>query len=1067
MITSLLASTLLTGVVEAADYPDVEYRLQLDDYSINTVDYQFPSGLRILFQEDNTQPIVSITNWFDRGSIYDGVNEHGESVEGIAHAVEHLAFRAKHGDLPKNWDVINQLGGILNASTSREWTNYMTIAPVDSAIPLLRIEALRLADGVAGVTEADIESEKSIVRNELRMGYESGANGSAAIRTAFVHVPKLLYPEGHAYESTTIGSHETIGNITLSAVQRYVEENYRPEFSTIVMVGAIDTNGDDFLTDENGDFVLNEAGEKIRASVPPFNMIMDAFVGIEHLLMTPEDAAKYQELTDEQEQIAFLNEWFPRLEEYIVASAQKPPEPRVDCDNREEPPEPRVPYYLNRDNVLKISGMVDYPTAIAAWTMPSGYCDDDTLKSVAANMLGNYVYQTLDPEFDPTSQEREIENFGCFADVDKRSTIIMCMVEKGSISKLSAERILDKIGDALYLQWQPIDQISKPFVDASFTSARMSFMSDVLGMTDNVASLWGRATIVSQHTHYTGSPAFFSDTINSYNNVEFEPIRELAQKYLTRERMVGMVIEPMDQEARERLEASASDADQNNEVAGEHRSKDDRSRQLFDPESLTPEVIESVAVVPDAELIHQFVLDNGLQVSIMNHGEAPLVKIGLEVVGSNSTAPVYGLNSLAENLYDTAKISRRDNAENPMAVAGSVYRTSNMIYASGSSANLEALLHKTRRYLGDYDWKMANKSQRIKGWKNGMLSRGKKPEEWATRMRTARLFPDHIYGTWMNRGHYDTLAEAGTLSALKEWTATKWQPANAHLVIVGKIEDVDSAEALTRSYFESWTYDGSGTPGAIVLPGAPSALPERQVLLFDKPIATQSKVRLTCQIKKENELDRAQASVIGEALTFLAFERLREEKGITYGAYASPYMYDGDAGQLAISSVIQNSGVAFGVQTMFDLVSEARNSELSDDFIATNKWNVARTMVTSQQSGDQMLTTLLGPGRNNIAYYEQYPRSLATVSAASIADMMEPCEGHEIVTVVGPVSQLTGQLDEAGIAYEVVDWEGLYESMLTKKELKKYRKAKAKAEKKAAKAEAKEEAAGETEGAAE
>jgi predicted Zn-dependent peptidase len=627
---------------------------------------------------------------------------------------------------------------------------------------------------------------------------------------------------------------------------------------------------------------------------------------------------------------------------------------------------------------------------------------------------------------------------------------VMCMVEVGAVSTITAERTLDKIGDALYLQWQPIDQISRPFIDASFAEARLSFMSDVLGMTDNVASLWGRATIVSQHAHYTGSPAFFSDTINSYNQVQFEPIRELAQKYLTRERMVGMVIEPMDEEARERLEASASEADKENEVAGEHRAKDDRSRQLFDPESLTPEVIEAVAVVPDSDSIHQFTLDNGLQVSIMNHGEAPLVKIGLEVVGGDTTAPVYGLNKLAEELYYTAKASRQDSEENPLAIAGGVYRSGNMIYASGSSGNLEALMHKTRRYLEDYDWQMADKAQTIKKWKGGVLGAGKKPENWASRLRSERLFPDHVYGTWMNRDDYEVLSDAGSLSALKEWTATKWQPANAHLVIVGKIEDVEAAEQFARTFFDGWEYTGSGTPGQITEPGAPTAQPERQVLLFDKPIATQSKVQLSCQITKDDELDGAHASVLGEALTFLAFERLREEKGLTYGAYAYPRLYSGDAGELIIASVIQNNGVSIGVQTMFDLVSEAANSELSDDFIATNKWNVARTMVTGQQSGDQMLSTLLRPGRGNIAYYEALPNALAHVSAASIAELMEPCLGHEIVTVVGPVNQLTGPLDEAGIAYEVIDWEGLYESQLNKKELKKYRKAKAKAEKKAA-----------------
>jgi predicted Zn-dependent peptidase len=75
----------------------------------------FPSGLRILFQSERSQPIVAITSVIDSG----GSNDQ-PGYEGIAHVIEHLNFRAKHGDLPKNWDTILELGGDLNAST---WPN--------------------------------------------------------------------------------------------------------------------------------------------------------------------------------------------------------------------------------------------------------------------------------------------------------------------------------------------------------------------------------------------------------------------------------------------------------------------------------------------------------------------------------------------------------------------------------------------------------------------------------------------------------------------------------------------------------------------------------------------------------------------------------------------------------------------------------------------------------------------------------------------------------------------------------------------------------------------------------
>lgn len=1021
LLPLLVAAALAPGAAHAADIPNVEYQLQLDRYDIQTVDYRFPSGLRILFQADHTQPIVSITNWIDRGSVVDGVNEDGESVEGIAHTVEHLAFRAKHGDLPKNWDVINQLGGILNASTSSEWTNYMTVAPVDAAVPLLRIEALRLADGIRGVTPEDVEAEKSIVRNELRMGYESGANGSAAVRTALVHLPKLMYPEGHIYRNTTIGTHETIGNITYEAVKRYVDENYRPEFSTIAVVG---------------DFQL-EGGA-------PFKMIFDAFADVEHLLMSPEDAEAYKALETSEEKDAFIQDWFPKLEDHLKKTATELAEPRVDCDNPVLPPEPPVPYESQKkDEILKIKGMVDHPTAIAAWTLPSGYCPDDANMNIAAILLGSYIRQTVDADYDPFAQESTVEGASCGAFTDKRGSVMFCMVEQGAISKDKPERLLDKIADALYLQWQPLDPNIKLVVDQEFTRARMQNMSQTLNMTDNIASLYGRSFFVASHAHYTGRPTFFSDSIQGANLISYEDAKALAEKWITRDRMVGLIIEPMDEEERERLEASASEADKETNVADQHRAKDDKSRQLFDAKALTPEVIKSVAVVPERERMRELTLDNGLRVTIMNHGEAPLVKVGLQVRGSDANSGLPGLNGLAYNLHETGGKSWDNLKEWPLAVAGNVWKDDSMIYASGSSANLEALLHKARWQLEDYDWQMAKKAQTVKKRISTAKGDGKKPETWASRMASERLWPNHPYGDWLDPKDYEALGEAASLEVIQDWVYTKWQPQNAQLVVVGKIADMDAAEAEVRRFFETWEYRGKGTPGELQPPPPPQQQPDRQVLVFDKPTATQSKVSLTCQLKQEDALDSAAMSVLGEALSFLAFERLREEKGITYGAYGFPRNYWGNNAELVVGSTIQNDGVGFGVKTMFDLVQEAADGEFTEDFISTNKWNVARTLVSQQQSGDQMLTTLLTQGRAaDPDYWDKYPDALANVDGKQIQRLLSTCKGHEVVTIVGPSERVTPLLDQEGIPFEVVDWEALYESQLDAKELKKYRKAK-------------------------
>jgi predicted Zn-dependent peptidase len=351
------------------------------------------------------------------------------------------------------------------------------------------------------------------------------------------------------------------------------------------------------------------------------------------------------------------------------------------------------------------------------------------------------------------------------------------------------------------------------------------------------------------------------------------------------------------------------------------------------------------------------------------------------------------------------------------------------------------LLHKTRRLVDNIDWEMARKSQRIKSLQGGAKSAGKKPENWASRLRYAELYPQHPYGKWWAPADYDVM-DPWTKADLQVWQSQKWQPANAYLVIVGKV-DPDETERYVREYFSSWTYEGTGTPGRVAPPPRATQLPERKVMLFDKPIATQSKVTLACPIKVEGDHHKARTQVIGELFTFFAFERLREEKGITYGAYASPNIRWGHSSELYLSSVIQNSGAGFGVKTMLDIVQEGADGVIEEGLISTNKWNVARTSVTSIQSGNQMLGAILSAGRENLDYFRNYPDQLANVTKADFTDALSTCKGHEIVTVVGPVEKIASQFDDFGIKYEVVPWEDLYVDQLTEKEKKKYLKAKA------------------------
>lgn len=1002
MIQSVILALALSAAPAQAGIPAASYQLKLDSYDVNIRDFNFPSGLRIMFQSEHSQPVVAITLVFDRGSEHDQ-----PGYEGIAHVVEHLAFRAEHAGLPKNWDLISQLGGNINASTSNDWTNYMTVAPVDAMVPLLRLEALRMKDGVANVTQEVVRLESEIARNELRMRVEN-----AAVGAAWDQVATALYPADHPYRRSTIGSHESLSAIDLAHVQEFVRDNYKPEYTTIVVVG---------------DFKPETAWPSILA----------AFETELELLMAPEDAKAYLALKDDAARTAFVEAWVPRLQAFMQ-SPEATPKPRVDCANRAAPPARQT------TDIARVKGMVDVETAVLAWSLPAGYCGEDMLYYVAANNLANQIYYTLNSGWNFSSSEGGVDGIGCFPDLARYHSTMYCFIEPKAAGGNKGERLIEKAQDALYLQWDRslnANPMYKAFFDWSFNSAKTSQMTNTLLSVDLVASLGGRATQTAMYTHFTGDAAYFSSNMNQVNKVQFAEVQALAEKYLTRDRMIGVIVEPLDPEERDRREAEASAAKGQGETAAAyHATKaEDRFRLVFSRDLLTAEAIARVTVTPERESIEEFTLDNGLKVAVMPYGEAPMVRVGLEVRGNSDTSEPWGIDEIAEGLYTSG--GGLEANENPLAVAGRVSGNNNAIYSEGPAGNLDALLHQIRHYVDGYDWQAANRAERLKKLRSSSISTGEKAENWAPRMMSERLFAGHPMANWWNNAMLEEAA-SWSMSDYQNWIYRKWQPANAELVVVGKVDPAEARAAIER-YFNGWSSRSTVKDPVPAMP-KPNALPDRQVLVFDQPIATQTAVTLGCRIVRDDNRETARAQIVSDVISERLWKVLREDAGVTYGAYSYPDLQEGGTAAMYMASLVQNDAVGFAVKNMFQIVQEASDGKVDEDALLAAKWTRARQYGLGQQSGQQMLSRLLATNLGKLDFFETYPTDLGAVSSADFAPVMAPCKGHEVVTLIGPKQYAIDQLTKEGIPFEVVDWEALHVSQLDKKELKAWEKKKAK-----------------------
>ena len=1019
-LSSLLLSLFLAvSPADAAKVPKADYQLKLDNYEIQLVSYPFPSGLHVVFQEEHSQPVVAVTSVIDSGAEHDQPGR-----DGIAHVIEHLAFRAKHGDLPKNMDLIKQLGGSFNASTWKDWTNYMTIAPRDALDALLAIEARRMKDGLANVTEEDVRLEVEIARNEKRMRDENGALGDA-----FRVVGQLLYPEGHPYTRSVIGTHDTLSAITLADAKEYVAQHYVPEKTTIVVVG---------------DFKLSEG----------FGILMKAWEQDLDLLMSPTDAEKFRGLTTQSEQNKFLDGWVDRLGDYIQEHAGQGAKQRVDCSKREDPPMPlsQVP--------MRLKGQVKETTTVVAWSTPGGYCGDDTIANIAANQLTNYIYRTIVPSWEWSNDEQSIGGLGCFYSPSEYTGEVYCYIEPSE--GYSGAKLADKAADALYLQWDREvykSEMYRGFMDWSFSQAKMNGMTSILSTVDEVAALYGRATATAMDAHFTGDVRYFSRSMNEVNSVTgMFPIQEFARKWLTRDRMVTIIVEPMDKEERERMEAAARSGEEGD---GNYHatSRDDKMNTLFSMEDMTGDRLAEQVISPDRSKARELTLENGLEVIILPHGEAPLVRAGLIVRGNADTSTVEGLDAFAEALHYRG--TRIPASEQMLAVAGyygeSAAGHGRVLQGSGASGNLGAVLSRIRRETGEIDFRMAGKREYLKDRIGGAKGDDYRddPDAWASRVREERLWGDHVYGRWGDRAYYERMREWDK-SMVQGWVHRKYQPANSTLVVVGKIPDLDAAEAEVRAFFGTWAVEPGVEVGRISAPPAPTHLAERKILIFDKPTATQTDVTLACPVVAWNEENYLTQSVLGDSISEVAWRRLREKAGVTYGAYAYNSKKPGGASSLLISGLFQNDATEFALSTYLEILEMAANGKIDESVIATSKWSRARETVLAQQSSNQMLGYLISTiatGRS-LDYLEEIPTYLASVNKSSMSDVMAPCLGHETITVMGPLEYAEAAVKALGLPYEVVDWDELHQAQLNEKELSKHLKKKTKYLAKKAKKEA-------------
>jgi zinc protease len=190
------------------------------------------NGLRVILSEDHRLPLVSVNLWYHVGP----ANEKAGRT-GFAHLFEHMMFQGSKN--VGNDGHIKTLEGAgatdFNGTTSFDRTNYYETLPSNQLELALWLESDRMGFLLETLDQEKLSNQQDVVRNERRQSYENRPYGLAEEA-----VYQNLFPKGHPYFASVIGSHQDIEAVRLPDVREFFKLYYAPNNASIAIVGDID-----------------------------------------------------------------------------------------------------------------------------------------------------------------------------------------------------------------------------------------------------------------------------------------------------------------------------------------------------------------------------------------------------------------------------------------------------------------------------------------------------------------------------------------------------------------------------------------------------------------------------------------------------------------------------------------------------------------------------------------------------------------------------------------------------------------------------------------------------------
>jgi zinc protease len=199
--------------------------------SVPFTEFKLANGLTVILHRDTSVPVVSVNIWYHVGS---GNERPGRT--GFAHLFEHVMFEGSMHVPEGEFDnLLEAAGANNNGSTTNDRTNYYEDMPSNALELALFLESDRMGFLLDDKAPDKINGQRDVVKNEKRQSFDNQPYGQA-----FIELPAMLYPPGHPYSWSTIGSMEDLTAASFEDIAKFFRTYYVPSNASLVIAGDID-----------------------------------------------------------------------------------------------------------------------------------------------------------------------------------------------------------------------------------------------------------------------------------------------------------------------------------------------------------------------------------------------------------------------------------------------------------------------------------------------------------------------------------------------------------------------------------------------------------------------------------------------------------------------------------------------------------------------------------------------------------------------------------------------------------------------------------------------------------